>query len=141
MNKNLPICLLIAVGLKFLSAQNVDFEVRYHDNTIYLQQGFFGMKYVKGEQSYPLSGLRVELSRYPESKELYEKHLFVRVLSVGVLLAGPILGATLMEKDPTSFVTVYFGSIILGVFSSIESYNKLNKAVWAYNRESLNDGS
>ena len=69
MNKNLLICLSMGVGLKFLPAQDVDFEVSYRDHSIYLQQGCFGMKYVKGEQSLPLSDLRIELSLYPESKE------------------------------------------------------------------------
>ena len=139
MNNNLFICLLAVTGLSLLSAQDVDFDTRYHDNTIYLQQGLLGMKYIKNGKSYPLLGISSELSRYPESKEIYQKHLFMRVLSLGALLGGPLLSTTLIKNDPSSFITISLGSLAIGIFSALESVNKLNKAVWVYNRESLKE--
>lgn len=138
-NKNLLICLLVVVSVTFLSAQSVDFEAQYHDNTIYLQQGLLGMKYIKSGKSYPLLGISSELFHYPESRELYKKYLFMRLLSLGVLLGGPIISTSLIKNDPGSFITISLGSLALGVFSALESVNKLNKAVWVYNRESLKE--
>ena len=48
-----------------------------------------------------------------------------------------------MENQSLSgeFITVYVGSRFLGVFASIESYNKLNEAIWVYNREQLKQGN
>ena len=63
----------------------------------------------------------------------------MRVLSLGALLGGPLLSTTLSKNDPSSFITISLGSLALGVFSALESVNKLNKAVWVYNRESLKE--
>tara|TARA_B100000809_G_C14955782_1_gene465533 strand:+ start:169 stop:492 length:324 start_codon:yes stop_codon:yes gene_type:complete len=81
-----------------------------------------------------------ELKGYPETEEFYEKYLFIRILGMGLVIAGLLLSSVLMENNPSTFMTVYFGSLFLGVFASMESLNKLNKAIWVYNRESLKEG-
>ena len=87
-----------------------------------------------------------ELKRYPETQELYEKYLFMRMLGQGILLAGPLLSSLIMEKESLSgeFIIAYVGSIFLGAFATMESVNKLNEAVWVFNRKQLkrwNDGN
>ena len=74
---------------------------------------------------------------YPESSQLYDKYFFMRMVGLGLVLLGPMASSVLMESDESSFISVYFGSLFLAVFASIESYNKLHEAIWIYNRESL----
>ena len=135
--------LLIIFTLSVVLGQNTDFEAEYYYDTIYLQQGFMGQKYVKGGELFPLISLGSELKRYPESQELYEKYFFMRILGMGLVFAGPLLSGVLMESGSLSgeFITVYVGSIFLGAFAAMESVNKLNEAVWVYNREQLKQGN
>ena len=135
--------LLIIFTLSVVFGQNTDFEAEYYYDTIYLQQGFMGQKYVKGGELFPLISLGSELKRYPESQELYEKYFFMRILGMGLVFAGPLLSGVLMESGSLSgeFITVYVGSIFLGVYAAMESVNKLNEAVWVYNREQLKQGN
>ena len=65
--------LLIIFSVCIVFGQDTDFETQYYYDTIYLQQGFMGQKYVKGGESFPLMSLGSELKQYPESQELYEK--------------------------------------------------------------------
>jgi len=138
--------LLIIFSVCIVFGQDTDFETQYYYDTIYLQQGFMGQKYVKGGESFPLMSLGSELKRYPESQELYEKYFFMRILGQGILLAGPLLSSLIMEKESLSgeFIIAYVGSIFLSAFATMESVNKLNEAVWVFNREQLkrwNDGN
>ena len=135
--------LLIIFSLSVVFGQDTDVEVEYYYDTIYLQQGFMGQKYVKGGESFPIISLGSELKRYPESQELYEKYFFMRILGMGLIFSGPLLSGVLMENQSLSgeFITVYVGSLFPGVFASIESYNKLNEAIWVYNREQLKQGN
>ena len=136
--------LLIIFSVCIVFGQDTDFETQYYYDTIYLQQGFMGQKYVKGGESFPLMSLGSELKRYPESQELYEKYLFMRMLGLGALIIGPIVSSALINTDESSFISVYLGSLFLGAFAAFESFNKLNEAVWIYNREQLkrwNDGN
>jgi hypothetical protein len=77
------------------------------------------------------------MDQYQESSDLYDKSFMLRMLGGGVVLLGPMASSVLMESDESSFISVYFGSLFLAVFASIESYNKLHEAIWIYNRESL----
>ena len=133
--------LLIIFSVCIVFGQDTDFETQYYYDTIYLQQGFMGQKYVKGGESFPLMSLGSELKRYPESQELYEKYLFMRMLGLGALIIGPIASSALINTDETSFISVYLGSLFLGAFAAFESFNKLNEAVWIYNREQLKQGN
>ena len=137
--------LLIIFSVCIVFGQDTDFETQYYYDTIYLQQGFMGQKkYVKGGESFPLMSLGSELKRYPESQELYEKYFFMRMLGLGALIIGPIASSALINTDESSFISVYLGSLFLGAFAAFESFNKLNEAVWIYNREQLkrwNDGN
>jgi len=136
--------LLIIFSVCIVFGQDTDFETQYYYDTIYLQQGFMGQKYVKGGESFPLMSLGSELKRYPESQELYEKYFFMRMLGLGALIIGPIVSSALINTDESSFISVYLGSLFLGAFAAFESFNKLNEAVWIYNREQLkrwNDGN
>lgn len=123
--------------MSFLIGQDTDFDEMYNYNTIYLQQGFMGQKYVKGGESFSLASLGSELNRYPEAGDLYEKSFMMRILGLGALIIGPVTSSALVEKDPSSFLTIYLGSAFLGIFAAFESYNKLNEAIWVYNREQL----
>ena len=136
--------LLIIFSVCIVFGQDTDFETQYYYDTIYLLQGFMGQKYVKGGESFPLMSLGSELKRYPESQELYEKYFFMRMLGLGALIIGPIASSALINTDESSFISVYLGSLFLGAFAAFESFNKLNEAVWIYNREQLkrwNDGN
>ena len=136
--------LLIIFSVCIVFGQDTDFETQYYYDTIYLQQGFMGQKYVKEGESFPLMSLGSELKRYPESQELYEKYFFMRMLGLGALIIGPIASSALINTDESSFISVYLGSLFLGAFAAFESFNKLNEAVWIYNREQLkrwNDGN
>lgn len=136
--------LLIIFSVCIVFGQDTDFETQYYYDTIYLQQVFLGQKYVKGGESFPLMSLGSELKRYPESQELYEKYFFMRMLGLGALIIGPIASSALINTDESSFISVYLGSLFLGAFAAFESFNKLNEAVWIYNREQLkrwNDGN
>ena len=133
--------LLIIFSVCIVFGQDTDFETQYYYDTIYLQQGFMGQKYVKGGESFPLMSLGSELKRYPESQELYEKYLFMRMLGLGALIIGPIASSALINTDESSFISVYLGSLFLGAFAAFESFNKLNEAVWIYNREQLKQGN
>ena len=129
--------LLIIFSISIVFGQDADFEEKYYYDTIYLQQGFMGQQFVKGGESFPIRSLGKELKQFPESSELYEKSFFMRMLGMGLVLLGPMASSVLMESDESSFISVYFGSLFLAVFASIESYNKLHEAIWIYNRESL----
>jgi len=133
--------LLIIFSVCIVFGQDTDFETQYYYDTIYLQQGFLGQKYVKGGESFPLMSLGSELKRYPESQELYEKYFFMRMLGLGALIIGPIASSALINTDESSFISVYLGSLFLGAFAAFESFNKLNEAVWIYNREQLKQGN
>ena len=133
--------LLIIFSVCIVFGQDTDFETQYYYDTIYLQQGFMGQKYVKGGESFPLMSLGSELKRYPESQELYEKYLFMRMLGLGALIIGPVASSALINTDESSFISVYLGSLFLGAFAAFESFNKLNEAVWIYNREQLKQGN
>ena len=129
--------LLIIFSISIVFGQDADFEEKYYYDTIYLQQGFMGQQFVKGGESFPIRSLGKELKQFPESSELYEKSFMMRMLGSVVVLLGPMASSVLMESDESSFISVYFGSLFLAVFASIESYNKLHEAIWIYNRESL----
>ena len=133
--------LLIIFSVCIVFGQDTDFETQYYYDTIYLQQGFLGQKYVKGGESFPLMSLGSELKRYPESQELYEKYFFMRMLGLGALIIGPIASSALINTDESSFISVYLGSLFLGAFAAFESFNKLNEAVWVFNREQLKQGN
>ena len=133
--------LLIIFSVCIVFGQDTDFETQYYYDTIYLQQGFMGQKYVKGGESFPLMSLGSELKRYLESQELYEKYFFMRMLGLGALIIGPIASSALINTDESSFISVYLGSLFLGAFAAFESFNKLNEAVWIYNREQLKQGN
>ena len=133
--------LLIIFSVCIVFGQDTDFETQYYYDTIYLLQGFMGQKYVKGGESFPLMSLGSELKRYPESQELYEKYFFMRMLGLGALIIGPIASSALINTDESSFISVYLGSLFLGAFAAFESFNKLNEAVWIYNREQLKQGN
>ena len=133
--------LLIIFSVCIVFGQDTDFETQYYYDTIYLQQGFMGQKYVKEGESFPLMSLGSELKRYPESQELYEKYFFMRMLGLGALIIGPIASSALINTDESSFISVYLGSLFLGAFAAFESFNKLNEAVWIYNREQLKQGN
>jgi hypothetical protein len=137
--------LLIIFFLSVVFGQDTDFETEYFYDTIYLQQGFMGQKYVKGGESFPLMYLGSELKRFPEAQELFEKYFFMRILGQGLLIAGPVLSGILMESSGPnqvmSFFPLYVGSLFLGAFAVIESFNKLNEAIWVYNREQLKQGN
>jgi len=133
--------LLIIFSVCIVFGQDTDFETQYYYDTIYLQQGFMGQKYVKGGESFPLMSLGSELKRYPESQELYEKYFFMRMLGLGALIIGPVASSALVNTDASSFISVYLGSLFLGAFAVFESFNKLNEAVWVFNREQLKRGN
>ena len=133
--------LLIIFSVCIVFGQDTDFETQYYYDTIYLQQGFMGQKYVKGGESFPLMSLGSELKRYPESQELYEKYFFMRMLGLGALIIGPVASSALVNTDASSFISVYLGSLFLGAFAVFESFNKLNEAVWVFNREQLKQGN
>ena len=129
--------LLIILAISVVFGQDTDFESKYYYDTIYLQQGFMGQQFVKGGESFSLNSIRKEMDLYPESSQLYDKYFFMRMVGLGLVLLGPMASSVLMESDESSFISVYLGSLFLGVFASIESYNKLHEAIWIYNRESL----
>ena len=121
-----------------LPAQVDDFDSKYYNETIYLQQGFLGQKYMMGGNSYSLVTIGGELNRYPDSGELYRKYKFMRLVSLGLLVAGPILSVGMTgpgwgEDLDDTYMSVFIGSIFLGAFAQMESINKLNEAVWVCN--------
>ena len=68
--KTIKSLLVMVIILNMLSAQVDDFDSRYYNETIYLQQGFLGPKYMMGGNSYSLVTIGGELNRYPDSGEL-----------------------------------------------------------------------
>lgn len=125
------------ISLSILIGQDADFDLTYNYNTIYLQQGLLGQTFVKGGESYSLATLGSELNQYPEAGDLYEKSFMMRMLGIGALIIGPVASSALVNTDESSFISVYLGALFLGIFATFESYNKLNEAIWVYNRESL----
>ena len=126
------------ITVSVLFAQNTDFETQYYYETIYLQQGFItGQKYVKGGESFPLRSLRKEMDQYQESSDLYDKSFMMRLLGRAALTIGPVASSALVNTDESSFLSVYIGSLFLGIFASYEAYNKLHEAIWVYNRENI----
>ena len=81
------------------------------------------------------------LKQYPESSELYKKYFIMNMLGLGMIFEATMVSSVLMDADESSFISVYLGSIVLGVFAAIESYNKLNEAICIYNREQLKQGN
>ena len=121
-----------------LPAQVDDFDSKYYNETIYLQQGFLGPKYMMGGNSYSLVTIGGELNKYPDSAELYSKYKFMRLVSMGLMVAGPILSVGMTgpgggEDLDDTYMSVFIGSMFLGAFAQIESINKLNEAVWVCN--------
>lgn len=125
------------ITISVLFAQNTDFETQYYYETIYLQQGFFGQRYIKGGESFPLKSIRKEMDLYPESSQLYGKSFIMSMVGIGAFVLGPVASSFLVETDESSFLSVYIGSLFLGIFASYEAYNKLHEAIWVYNRENI----
>ena len=128
----------MVIILNMLPAQVDDFDSRYYNETIYLQQGFLGTKYMVGGNSYSLVTIGGELKRYTDSGELYRKYKFMRLVSMGLIFAGPILSVGMTgpgwgEDLDDTYMSVFIGSIFLGAFAQMESINKLNEAVWVCN--------
>jgi hypothetical protein len=88
MRKTVQYFLLLTVITIFLPAQGDEFDSKYYNETIYHQQGFLGPKYMMGGNSYLLVSIGEELNRYPDSAELYSKNKFMRLLSLGMIIAG-----------------------------------------------------
>ena len=66
----------------------------------------------------------------------------MRLVGMGLIVAGPILSVGMTgpgggEGLDDTYMSVFIGSMFLGVFAQIESINKLNEAVWAYNGSQL----
>jgi hypothetical protein len=134
--KTIKSLLVMVIILNMLPAQVDDFDSRYYNETIYLQQGFLG------PNSYSLVTIGGELKRYTDSGELYRKYKFMRLVSMGLIFAGPILSVGMTgpggeEGLDDTYMSVFIGSMFLGAFAQIESINKLNEAVWAYNGSQL----
>ena len=128
----------MVIILNMLPAQVDDFDSRYYNETIYLQQGFLGPKYMMGGNSYSMVTIGGELKRYTDSGELYRKYKFMRLVSMGLMVAGPILSVGMTgpgggEDLDDTYISVIIGSIFLGAFAQMESINKLNEAVWVCN--------
>lgn len=141
--KTIKLLLVMIIFSILLPAQGDDFDSKYYNETIYLQQGFLGPKYMMGGSSYSLMTIGGELNRYSDSAELYSQYKFMRLVSMGLMVAGPIASAGLTrpgggEDMDDTFMSVFIGSMILGAFSQIESINKLHEAVWVYNGHQLN---
>jgi hypothetical protein len=95
-----------------------------------------------GGNSYSLVTIGGELNRYPDSGELYSKYKFMRLVGMGLIVAGPILSVGMTgpgggEGLDDTYMSAFIGSLLLGTFAQIESINKLNEAVWAYNGSQL----
>ena len=140
--KTIKSLLVMVIFSNMLLAQVDDFDSKYYNETIYLQQGFLGPKYMMGGNSYSLVTIGGELNRYTNSGELYMKYKFMRLVSIGLMVAGPILSVGMTgpgggEDLDDTYMSVFLGSIFLGAFAQIESINKLNEAVWAYNGNQL----
>jgi len=136
--KTIKSLLVMVIILNMLPAQVDDFDSKYYNETIYLQQGFLGPKYMMGGNSYSLVTIGGELNRYTDSGELYRKYKFMRLVSMGLMVAGPILSVGMTgpgggEDLDDTYMSVFIGSMFLGAFAQIESINKLNEAVWACN--------
>ena len=136
--KTIKSLLVMVIILNMLPAQVDGFDSRYYNETIYLQQGFLWPKYIMGENSYSLVTIGGELNRYPDSGELYRKYKFMRLVSLGLLVAGPILSVGMTgpgggEDLDDTYMSVFIGSMFLVPFAQIESINKLNEAVWVCN--------
>ena len=134
--------LVMVIFSNMLPAQVDDFDSKYYNETIYLQQGFLGQKYMMGGNSYSLVTIGGELKRYTDSGELYRKYKFMRLVSMGLMVAGPILSVGMTgpgggEDLDDTYMSVIIGSMFFGAFAQIESINKLNEAVWAYNGNQL----
>ena len=138
MKNKIKLLLVIAIFVGLLSAQGDEFDSKYYNETIYLQQGFLGPKYMMGGNSYLLVTIGGELKRYTDSGELYRKYKFMRLVSLGLLVAGPILSVGMTgpgggEDLDDTYMSVFIGSMFLVPFAQIESINKLNEAVWVCN--------
>ena len=138
MKNKIKLLLVIAIFVGLLSAQGDEFDSKYYNETIYLQQGFLGPKYMMGGNSYLLVTIGGELKRYTDSGELYRKYKFMRLVSMGLIFAGPILSVGMTgpgwgEDLDDTYMSVFIGSIFLGAFAQMESINKLNEAVWVCN--------
>ncbi len=142
MKNKIKLLLVIAIFVGLLSAQGDEFDSKYYNETIYLQQGFLGPKYMIGGNSYSLVTIGGELNKYPDSAELYSKYKFMRLVGMGLMFAGPILSVGMTgpgggEGLDDTYMSAFIGSLLLGTFAQIESINKLNEAVWAYNGSQL----
>ncbi|MGY8780376.1 MAG: hypothetical protein ACKVJJ_01785 [Fidelibacterota bacterium] len=140
--KTIKSLLAIVIFGGLLSAQGDEFDSKYYNETIYLQQGFLGPKYMMGGNSYLLVTIGGELKRYTDSGELYRKYKFMRLVSLGLFYAGPILSVGMTgpgggEDLRDTYMSLFIGSIFLGALAQIESINKLNEAVWVYNGNQL----
>ena len=138
MKNKIKLLLVIAIFVGLLSAQGDEFDSKYYNETIYLQQGFLGPKYMMGGNSYSLVTIGGELKRYTDSGELYRKYKFMRLVSMGLIFTGPILSVGMTgpgwgEDLDDTYMSVFIGSIFLGAFAQMESINKLNEAVWVSN--------
>ena len=66
----------------------------------------------------------------------------MRLVGMGLMVAGPILSVGMTrpgggEGLDDTYMSAFIGSLFLGTFAQIESINKLNEAVWAYNGNQL----
>ena len=115
MTKSIQYFLVIAVFSNILFAQGDDFDSKYYNETIYLQQGFLGPKYMMGGNSYSVVSIGGELNRYPDSAELYSKYKFMRIVSLGLIFAGPLASVAIMgpgggEGPNEATMSIYLGS-------------------------------
>ncbi len=113
---------------------------KYDKNTIYLQNRFWsGTKYVINDVEYPVgfmgSNLIKELSSAPDALDLAQGSKDDNMLAL-LGIGGAVLSTFLMTgDDPTIGLVAYFGAITFAIVKQYSAANKLQQAIWKYNRE------
>ncbi|MEM8527299.1 MAG: hypothetical protein AAGG68_21845 [Bacteroidota bacterium] len=132
--------------LTFASAQETALK-GYQENSIYLQQGFWGYKYVKKGQIYRrgfnASRLKKELEVSPNAIIEFEKYQTNKWLAAGVGVGSYILMLSSFSDSNgnaninwnTYFISL--GGFVTSALLARNSRNKLQKSVWLYNQDIL----
>lgn len=129
-------------GLGFLSAQESVLK-KYQANSIYLQQGFGGYKYVKEGQVQGLgfmgNKLKKEMQVSPNAVVEFKKYQKNRWISIGLAVASGVLVVSAFrdgELRPTPYWLGLGTATMSGLFG-VHSLNKRQKSVWLYNQDIL----
>jgi len=133
---------LLSISLFSLNAQESAIK-KYQANSIYLQTGFGGLKYVKEGQVQRIgfmgNKLKQEMQVSPNAIIEFKKYQKNRWISIGLSVASGVLLVSSISDGEFKSTPYWLGlgtTMMSGLFG-VHSFNKRGKSIWIYNHDTL----